>query len=693
MLAALLIGLLAAPLPPPYPTMCAPCHGESGAGDGPAADLLWPRPTPLVGAPLPLGDDPASVRRAIVRGVPGTAMPAFGGALPPDAIEALVAAIARSPAAAEADPSAPSGDSPAHLDPTLWRATGCAGCHGEAGAGDGPLAPTLRDANGDPADLFDLRRAPLKGGDSPAALYTTLTRGRPGTPMPAFAALSETDRRRLVAHLRALRTGSAPGPEDPHAPSGVPDTAPTRTPAHHDGTAPLTPAHSGAHHDPPAPTSPSPPSDPPQPVTHPDTHPHTLTPASPAAPTAHADTAPAALHLPLPAAPTAHPDTTPPALRLPLPAAPTAHDPPPPALRLPPPGAPPRAHDPYWRPLPLPDPGPPPPALLPPLADPTPERCGTCHPAQHATWAHSRHAVAAGPGLRAQFPGAPPDFAPRCNACHAPLAPQQRDPAAHARGITCAACHLRDHHKHGPPGPSAIRFPAPALAPRVEPRFARSDFCLPCHNLPLSAAVDGRPLLDTWREWAQSPYLPAGVQCQHCHMPDGAHAVPGAHDPAMARRAVTLTATAALDGAHVTATATIRNTGAGHHFPTTATPRAVLRVRQIGPDGPLVGTEETWAIGRTVRHDGRRWIEDADTRIAAGATLTRRYRRPRAPAAERLEVSLHLFPDWFYTRFYRTALRRPELEPAARADYAAALAEAEASVILIDHRRLPLPAR
>ncbi|MEZ4435671.1 MAG: hypothetical protein R3F65_25010, partial [bacterium] len=222
---------------------------------------------------------------------------------------------------------------------------------------------------------------------------------------------------------------------------------------------------------------------------------------------------------------------------------------------------------------------------------------------------------------------------------------------------------------------------------------ARSDFCLPCHNLPLSAAVDGRPLLDTWREWAQSPYLPAGVQCQHCHMPDGAHAVPGAHDPAMARRAVTLTATAALDGAHVTATATVRNTGAGHHFPTTATPRAVLRVRQLGPDGPLPGTEETWAIGRTVRHDGRRWIEDADTRIAAGAALTRRYRRPRAPAAERVEVSLHLFPDWFYTRFYRAALRRPDLEPAARAGYTAALAEAEASVILIDHRRLPLPAR
>lgn len=656
MLAALLLGLLAAPLPPPYSTMCAPCHGELGAGDGPAADLLWPRPTPLVGAPLPLGDDPASVRRAIVGGIPGTAMPAFGGALPPAAIEALVAAIARAPA--EADAPAPPEATP-RLDPALWRSTGCAGCHGETGAGDGPLAATLRDASGDPADLYDLRRAPLKAGDTPAALFATLTRGRPGTPMPAFAALPAADRARLVAHLRALRT----------SPTAVPATAPT----HDDTPAPTALPAAPTHDDTPAPTA-LPAAAPPA---HGDTPPPTPTSPAPPQP-AHTDT---------PRLTYAYPPAPPHAAPL---AAPLAAPPP---LRLPPPAAPPRARDPYWRPLPLPDPGPPPPDLLPPLTDPTPERCATCHPAQHATWTHSRHAAAAGPGLRAQLPGAAPDFAPRCNACHAPLAAQQRDPAAHARGVTCAGCHLRAHQKHGPPGPSALRFPAPGLAPRVEPRFARSDFCLPCHNLPTSAAVDGRPLIDTWREWAQSPYLPTGVQCQHCHMPDGDHRVAGAHDPAMARRAVTLTATAAPDGDHVVATATVRNTGAGHHFPTTATPRAVLRVRQLGPRGPLPATEQSWAIGRTVRHDGRRWIEAADTRIPAGAAFTRRYRRPRAPDAERLEISLHLFPDWFYTRFYRAALRRPDLQPEARADYAAALADAEASAILIDFRRLPLPAR
>ena len=595
LLAALRPGLLAPPLPPPLPlppiytAMCAPCHGETGAGDGPAADLLWPRPTPLLGAPLPLGDDPASIRRAITRGVPGTAMPAFGHALPPEAIDALISAIAREPTPpldpTPLDPTPPHPDPPPpRLDPDRWNATGCATCHGPTGAGDGPLAPTLRDANGDPADLYDLRTTPLKTGDDPAALFTTLTHGRPGTPMPAFATLPATDRHALVAHLRALRRDATPQ------------------------TAPQTPT-----------------------------------------------------------------------------------------LRLPPPNAPLRARDPHWNPRPLRDPGPPPPDLLPPLTDPTPTRCATCHPAQHATWTQSRHAAAAGPGLLAQYHHATPTFTHRCNACHAPLAAQQTDPDHHAQGITCAACHLRAHQKHGPPAPTSIRISAPALAARPDPRFTRSDFCLPCHNLPLTAAIAGRPLLDTWREWATSPYLPAGIQCQHCHQPDGDHSTPGAHDPAMARRAIRLdftlthTPNPLTQTPTLTATATLQNIGAGHHFPTTATPRAILRIRQLTPQGPIPHTTQAWAIGRTLRHDGRTWTELADTRIPAGSTLTRRYHHPRAPDATRLEASLHLFPDWFYTRFYRTALRRADLTPAARADYQTALAEAEASAILIDYRRLPLP--
>lgn len=549
---------------PPAWDQCVPCHGATGAGDGPAVDLLWPRPRDLRRAPLRLGADRPRLARTIREGVPGTAMPGFP-ALSPDQIAALVAYIADGRPAEVAPPPVdvppPAPDEVARGD-RLWAAR-CAPCHGPDGAGDGPLAKTLRDADGQPADLYDLRRSPLKGGETLPALMRSLTRGRPGTPMAAVA-LPAVDRRALAARIMRRRR------PDPR-----------------------------------------------------------------------------------------------------------------PRWRLPPPAAAPRAVDRHWRDRPLPETPAPPDAV-----DPDPARCAVCHPHQHATWRQSRHAAAAGPGLVGQYHGADGAFVRRCNGCHAPEARQQASPDHAREGVACGACHLRAHRKHGPPGPSSMRLPAPGMAPVVEPRFARSDFCLPCHNLPLSAAVAGRPLLDTWREWAASPYLPAGVQCQHCHMPGGAHAVPGVHDAEMVRRAVRLEVDPPAVDEGVRLEARVRNVGAGHHFPTTATPRAVLRIRQLGPDGPLPGTAESWAIGRTVRHDGERWIEEADTRIPAGEARARRYDRPRHPAARRVEVSLHMFPDWLYTRFYRARLRTAR--GAARVDFEAALAEAGSSVILVDFRRLPL---
>ncbi len=569
--------------PPPPPaawSLCAPCHGETGAGDGPAVDLLWPRPRDLHRASLKFGADPASLRRTLRRGLPGTAMPAFDG-LPDETVAALVGYITagRSPSAAPApvDPGRPPADAPAESQPSesqlaesrsadaLWQAR-CAACHGPDGAGDGPLAKGLTDHDGRPADLYDLRRAPLKGGATLDDLLRTLAHGRPGTAMAPVA--DPAERRALAAWVLDRRD------PDPR-----------------------------------------------------------------------------------------------------------------PRWRMPPPGIAAQARDRHWAVRPLPDPGPRP--AGPPLAT-APSACAVCHPHQHQTWSQSRHAAAAGPGLLGQYHGADPAFIGRCNACHAPAAHQQADREALARGVTCAGCHLRAHRKLGPPGPSSVRIPAPGMAVEPTPRFARSDFCMPCHNLPLDVAVAGRPLLDTWREWAASPYLPAGVQCQHCHMPDGAHRVPGAHDAEMVRRAVRLEVErpTVADG-RIEQWARVYNVGAGHHFPTTATPRAVLRIRQLGPDGPLPATAESWAIGRTVHHDGERWIEEADTRIPAGERRARRYHRPLDPAAERIEVSLHLFPDWFYARFYRARLAA-ELSPAARVDFEAALADAERSVILVDYVRLPI---
>lgn len=66
-----------------FVTLCAPCHGEGGRGDGPAAASLkdaWDRPAKprdLRSAPLRGGDTARDLYRTLRTGLDGTPMPAF----------------------------------------------------------------------------------------------------------------------------------------------------------------------------------------------------------------------------------------------------------------------------------------------------------------------------------------------------------------------------------------------------------------------------------------------------------------------------------------------------------------------------------------------------------------------------------------------------------------------------------------
>jgi high-affinity iron transporter len=64
-----------------YDAFCISCHGGKGAGDGPDAVTMTPKPTnftdPSATATLTTQD----IERAILTGKPGTAMKAFGGIL------------------------------------------------------------------------------------------------------------------------------------------------------------------------------------------------------------------------------------------------------------------------------------------------------------------------------------------------------------------------------------------------------------------------------------------------------------------------------------------------------------------------------------------------------------------------------------------------------------------------------------
>jgi mono/diheme cytochrome c family protein len=60
-----------------FSTNCATCHGARGAGDGPAAIALNPKPRNLQTEPFKGGTEPAKIFATISNGLKGTNMPGF----------------------------------------------------------------------------------------------------------------------------------------------------------------------------------------------------------------------------------------------------------------------------------------------------------------------------------------------------------------------------------------------------------------------------------------------------------------------------------------------------------------------------------------------------------------------------------------------------------------------------------------
>ena len=123
---------------------CAGCHGQHGAGDGPAVSFLYPRPRNFIEQPFKLGGSQEDVVRVISSGIPVTSMPAFTAVLAPSDIDAL-ASYVRSLAGESAvglpiDPVVvPDPVGSVSRGQKIY-AESCTNCHGEGGEGDGPAA-------------------------------------------------------------------------------------------------------------------------------------------------------------------------------------------------------------------------------------------------------------------------------------------------------------------------------------------------------------------------------------------------------------------------------------------------------------------------------------------------------------------------------------------------------------------------
>ena len=333
----------------------------------------------------------------------------------------------------------------------------------------------------------------------------------------------------------------------------------------------------------------------------------------------------------------------------------------------------------HWR-MPLPPQGPPPARYTPIEASLTPEACGTCHPAQLADWRTSTHAAAMGPGVTGQLVellAREPRTALACQHCHAPLAEQAPvvaetlaanpafDAALRARGIPCAACHVRGHARFGPPRrdgslvSAAPRETLPHGGVTRTPAYLASEFCRGCHQFgPDGYVLNGKPLENTYAEWKASRFAAAGVHCQNCHMPDRRHLWRGIHDPDMVRSGLTIMlvederAAGAL-GARLV----VENSGVGHRFPTYVTPLVMLRAELIDAAGRTVpGSRVERRIGREVTLDLEREI--SDTRLAPGERAELTYARALEAGAVGARFSVLVYPDAFYTAFFETLLEQ-----------------------------------
>ena len=238
-----------------YAKWCQGCHGDTGAGDGPAARAMLPRPRNFTGAVYKIretasGQLPtdADVMRAIDDGLPGSAMPAWKGRLS-EAERRNVMAYVKTFSSFFADtsqhvaalrfsgePGGGTGAAGLRIGRQFYDSIGCRKCHGDQGYGDGPSAPTLKDDAGFPIFAADLHQNwRFRGGATSASIYRRLRTGLDGTPMPSFSELIDqkflTDEQlwRVAQYVRSLSPPQAPEVRDViHAPeiAGALPTAP-----------------------------------------------------------------------------------------------------------------------------------------------------------------------------------------------------------------------------------------------------------------------------------------------------------------------------------------------------------------------------------------------------------------------------------------------------------------------------------
>ncbi len=238
-----------------YELHCAVCHGEDGAGDGPAAEFVYPAPRDFTIGMFkyktsPFKTNPPSdedLFHTIKTGLPGTAMPAWESVLSDAQIRELIKVVkgfdlvgtwapADAPDAdfddegryknkplsvierSTAENPVPFTEDSVALGKNLFEKT-CSICHGTDGRGNPSVDKRLKDEWGNriwPRDLTKpwTWRVTEIAEDTEGTIrniFTRLSVGIPGTPMPAHEdKIDEEDRWHIANYVYTLRNYTTP---------------------------------------------------------------------------------------------------------------------------------------------------------------------------------------------------------------------------------------------------------------------------------------------------------------------------------------------------------------------------------------------------------------------------------------------------------------------------------------------------
>ena len=178
-----------------YQQHCASCHGVRGQGDGPAGKGMVPPPPALGSAEVMRDVPPALMYRIVSVGIAGTAMAAFGEALSADDRWSIVSWVNQLRAPDNGGMAVGEG---------VWLQR-CASCHGVGGASNGPMSVSLSRL---PRELSSFA---WQAERSDVQIADAIRVGIAGTAMPATRDLMQPELDGLVAWVRTLSLGDAPG--------------------------------------------------------------------------------------------------------------------------------------------------------------------------------------------------------------------------------------------------------------------------------------------------------------------------------------------------------------------------------------------------------------------------------------------------------------------------------------------------